>query len=522
MGHVPIFDQLRDIIFKLENDSGENAGGLDKPIKRRDFLKQATAAGLALSFPALFAQSAFGAPSKPSAGAPRIAIVGAGLAGLTAAYTLMKAGYIAKVYEASDRVGGRCWTRRGDFADGQLAEHGGELIDNSHLELKQLAQEMGLTLDNLNQAQKNGTEALYYFNGTPYTYKEATRDIKEIWQTLHKDFSDAGYPTLYNSYTARGLELDQMSVLEWINRNVPGGSSSKLGKLLDIAYNIEYGGESSEQSALNLLYLLGYRGQGQLRIFGPSNEKFHIHGGNDQLASALFSRLPEQVSLGHELTAIKLNDNQSYTLTFQTASGNRELIADRVILTVPFSILRSSVDFSKAGFRALKQTAIREQGMGTNAKLHVQFKNRFWEAQGCTGETFADTGYQNTWEVTRAQPGASGILVGYTGGRVGKSYSDLGVVNPFLTQLEPVLPGSTQQWNGKATLDYWSGYQWTRGSYSYWKVGQYTKFSGIEREREGNCFFAGEHTSIDFQGYMNGAVETGQRAAKEILSDLKA
>jgi len=71
------------------------------------------------------------------------------------------------------------------------------------------------------------------------------------------------------------------------------------------------------------------------------------------------------------------------------------------------------------------------------------------------------------------------------------------------------------------TRDYWTGYQWTKGSYSYWKVGQYTRFSGAEKERSNNCHFAGEHTSQDFQGYLQGAVETGERAASEVLADLK-
>jgi monoamine oxidase len=84
-----------------------------------------------------------------------------------------------------------------------------------------------------------------------------------------------------------------------------------------------------------------------------------------------------------------------------------------------------------------------------------------------------------------------------------------------------VLPGATAAWNGTATLDFWTAYPWTKGSYSYWKVGQYTRFSGAESARSGNCHFAGEHTSQDFQGYLNGAVESGARAAAEILADLK-
>jgi monoamine oxidase len=166
-------------------------------------------------------------------------------------------------------------------------------------------------------------------------------------------------------------------------------------------------------------------------------------------------------------------------------------------------------------------------GMGTNSKLHVQFSSRPWRALGFNGETFSDRGYQNTWEVSRAQPGTSGILVNYTGGRIGASFgrgTPESRAKEFLGQVEPVLPGVTKAWNGKATIDFWTAYEWTLGSYSHWKVGQYTKFAGVEPEREGvsqTCHFAGEHTSIDFQGYLNGAVETGQRAADEILGDLK-
>jgi len=198
--------------------------------------------------------------------------------------------------------------------------------------------------------------------------------------------------------------------------------------------------------------------------------------------------------------------------------------ADKVVLALPFSIVRRSVNVSKAGFSARKVQAINEQGMGTNSKLHLQFRRRHWNDLGSNGETFADTGYQNTWEVSRAQPGTPGILVDYTGGNIGAS---LGSGTPtsraqqFLAQIEPVLPGLSQHWNGLATIDFWKGYEWTRGSYSFWKVGQYTAFAGIEGRQEGNAHFCGEHTSIDFQGFLNGAVETGERAAGEVIDDLR-
>jgi monoamine oxidase len=534
MARTGLFSWLQHVISQSAEATTRdgNAGPVlaqraERQMSRRDVLRLAGAAGVAARIPALGARPAAGAPAAAAAAArPRIVVVGAGLAGLTCAYRLKQANYAASVYEASDRVGGRCWTLRDAFADGQIAEHGGELIDQGHTAIRHLAQELGLKLDNLLAAEANGTEPFYYFDQAAYSYAEATDDIKEIYQTLHRDVSAASYPTLYDTYTQRGYELDHMSVRDWINQNVPGGIDSRLGQLLDVAYNIEYGAETTVQSSLNMLYLLGYSGQGQLRIFGPSNEKYHVRGGNDQIVHRLASNLAGQVLLSNALVAIKQNTDNSYTLTFQSGLTTRSVIADRVVLALPFSILSTSVDYKTAGFKTLKQTAIKELGMGTNSKLHVQFTDRHWNRLGCNGETFADTGYQNTWEVSRAQPGTSGILVDYTGGEIGASF---GTGTPqdrarqFLSQLEPVLPGISARWNGRATVDFWLANPWTKGSYSYWKVGQYTKFAGVEREREGralNCHFAGEHTSVDFQGYLNGAVETGERAADEVIAAL--
>ena len=494
------------------------AAAEDRRTTRTRFVKEAGVAALGLT-----ALGGLAAPAR-GAGGPKLVVVGAGLAGLSAAYSLKNAGYSAEVHEASDRIGGRCWTLRGAFAEGQIAEHGGELIDQGHTATRHLAAELGLKLDNLLQAEQNGTELLGYFDGARYSYAEMTDDIKAAWQKIHSDVSAASYPTTFESSTPRGRQLDNMSIVQWINETFPGGITSRIGQLLDVAYNIEYGAECTDQSSLNLLYLLGYRGQGQFRIFGESNEKYRVAGGNDQITDRLAARLAGQITTGSELVAVKRNSSGTFTLTFRQGAGTKTVTADKVVLALPFSILRSSVDLSRAGFEPRKLATIREQGMGTNSKLHLQFSSRFWQAQGSNGETFADTGYQNTWDVTRAQAGKSGILVDYTGGAVGASFGS-GTpdsrARQFLAQLEPVLPGATKAWNGRATIDFWPGYRWTKGSYSYWKVGHYQRLAGMEGRRQGNCLFAGEHTSADFQGYLNGAVETGQRAADEILADFK-
>ncbi|MCW2984170.1 MAG: amine oxidase [Conexibacter sp.] len=512
MARTPLLDGLQRAAARAALNAD------DEGSTRRAFLGRSGAVAAGVLASGLPVRSALAASQQP-----RVVVVGAGLAGLIATYRLQQAGLQPQLLDAADRAGGRCWTIRGAFADGQIAEHGGELIDTGHIELKQLVQELGLDLDNLVQAEQNGTEPITYFDGAPYTWDDATADLKAVWQQIHADVSAASYPTTYHASTARGRELDAMSIADWLAAYVPGGRSAKLAQLLDVAYNIEYGAETSGQSALNMLYLLGYSGQGNLRIFGPSNEKLHVRGGNDQVVTRLVAKVGSALQLGSQLVGISRNADGTHTLRVQRGATTTSVIADRTILALPFSMLRG-VDFSKAAFGQQKTWAIRELGMGTNSKLNVGFSRRHWRTLGFTGDSYADTGYQSTWEVSRAQAGTSGILVDYTGGTIGTTFATAtpqDLAKRFLRQIEPVMPGITAAWDGHATVDSWPTYPWTKGSYSYFKVGQYTRFSGAEAEASGTCHFAGEHTSQDFQGYLNGAVESGQRAAAEILAALK-
>jgi monoamine oxidase len=486
---------------------------------RREFIGRISLAAAAMAAaPPLFAGKAGGSSA-------RVVVIGAGLAGLTCAYRLKQAGVNATIYEANSRLGGRCWTRRGDFAEGQIAEHGGELIDQSHTAVRQLAQELRLPLDNLLAAEPNGMEPFYRFGGADYSYQEAVDDLKAIWQKIHRDLTEAGYPTTYSRYTIRGAQLDRMSITDWINESVPGGIQSRLGQLLDVAYTIEYGAECAQQSALSLLYLLGYNSPGQFSLFGASNEKYHVRGGNDQIVTALAEQLGQQIVTGSALVAARRNAAGTYTVTFQSGRRVFDVTADKVVFALPFSIMNNSVDLTRAGFGDLKNLAIRELAMGANSKLNVQFGSRHWNALGNNGDTYADTGYQATWEVTRGQAGTAGILVNYTGGDKAETFGSgtpASQAAQFLKQIEPVLPGLGAAWNGRATVDCWSRDPFTRGSYSFWQVGQYTRFAGIEGAQDGNAHFCGEHTSIDAQGYLEGAVETGQRAASEVVADLNA
>ena len=483
--------------------------------------------------------------ARAAKGAPRVAIVGGGISGLTAALTLADAGIASTIYESSttpDAIGGRMHSNTTFWADGQVSEWCGELIDSGHKTILNLAKRFNLPVDDLFAGEPNGSEDTYKFAGQYYPKAQADIDFQPVHNALQGDVQAASYPTLYNLSTPGGRALDAMSIYDWIESRVPGGHSAPLGKLLDIAYNIEYGAESTVQSALNLVYLLGYGAKpGNFTLFGKSDERFHIAGGNQRLPTAIASSLGvgSTIQLDKRLLAIAQSAGGTYTLTFASAAKptSTTVTADYVILALPFAVLRT-LDYRNAGFDALKNTAIQQLGRGRNGKLHLQFDDRMWYGPGpwpggsSNGASVADTGYQNTWEVSRAQAGASGILVNYTGGNVAAAMrttvpftstptaSVVQDAQTFLSRLEPVFPGVSRHWNGRATSSLPFLAPNLNCSYSYWLVGQYQQFAGYEKAPQGNVYFTGEHTSVDFQGYMEGGASEGVRAGREVLAAL--
>jgi monoamine oxidase len=177
----------------------------------------------------------------------------------------------------------------------------------------------------------------------------------------------------------------------------------------------------------------------------------------------------------------------------------------------------------KLDLPAPKTLAIKELGYGTNAKLMVGFSSRPWRDAGSNGETITDLPFQGTWETSRLQPGTNGIITNFTGGNIGNA---AGMGTPeeraaeFLDGFDVVFPGAKAAYNGKAARFHWPSYPLTKGSYSAYKVGQYTTITGVEAERFKNVHFAGEHTSLDAQGYMEGGALSGAIAADEVAASL--
>ncbi|MFF8609466.1 flavin monoamine oxidase family protein [Streptomyces sp. NPDC015346] len=511
-------------------------------IGRRSLLKYAAAAGLtagAVAATGMPATARAATPDPKARGTARIAVVGAGISGLTAALTLQDAGLSPVLYEANpSRVGGRMWTQRGHWAYGQTSEIGGELIDTSHKKILELCRRFDLPVEDFLGGGPTGAEEVLWFNGTYYPRHQADEDFKAVYQALHRDLSEAG-EVKWNQTTPTGTALDNMSIYEWIESRVPGGHTSPLGKFIDVAYNVEYGAETTEQSSLALVLLMGYQtNPGHFNVWGLSNERYHITGGNDQLPNAIAGALaPGTLRHGWSLTAVRANADGTQTLTFTEAGATRTVTADHTILCLPLPILKQ-LDLSQAAFDPLMKNLLRDARMGHCTKLNMQFATRPWRGTGpwpgvSAGDCFTDTEVQQTWDTTKIQGGTGGILIQYGGGTLAKSLTPAGpfstesdpyvrtLVSRYLTGIDAFFPGTSKAYTGRAQLSAWHRNPYTLGAYSCWPVGYLHRYAGYEGTAQGNVHIGGEHCSYDFQGFMEGGATEGARAAREVIDALR-
>jgi monoamine oxidase len=479
-----------------------------KGLSRRDFMKGALAVGAAATIP--------GCGSKGKSGSPRIAIVGAGIAGLQAAHVLAKGGLGADLYEAGARAGGRILTLRNIVAPGLHTEAGGEFIDTSHEDTLSLAKEFGLPIqDALGGAHAGLIENAWLFGGRLRSEAEVAAAVRDFTGDIQRDMGDLPDDISAGS-GGMVAELDRMSLEEYLGKR---GVTGWLRDLIQVAYVAEFGLDADKQSCLNLLTLVSLdTAAGRFEVFGESDERFRIEGGNQALTDAMAAKYRDNLRVNHRLEAIAA-DGEGYRLSFQADGAAIEKKADIVILALPFTLLRS-VDF-RLELPALKKRCIRELGYGTNAKLFLGFHARPWRQAGFAGNFFTDGPAQSGWDHTKVQPGPAGGITVYQGGSAGLNLASGGPkaqADTLSDTLERVFPGSKAARNGSVSAFHWPTYPLSLGSYACYLPGQWTTFAGEEGKSVGNLFFAGEHCSADFQGYMNGGAVTGRMAAEAILA----
>jgi monoamine oxidase len=454
--------------------------------------------------------------SRAISAKPRVAVIGAGLAGLTAARTLKRAGVEVTLYEASSRVGGRVHSVVGQFGPGLVAELGGEFIDSGHSDLLELVREFGLPLIDTEAGSEQSLVQSYYFGGEHYSEEQVIREFEPLAERMRADAAVLSPEISSASHTAIDAEFDRMSIAEYLQRI---GANGWLRRLLEVAYLTEYGAEIAEQSSLNLLTMLSFDTDDGFHIFGDSDERYKIRGGNDLIARALAAELGARIEFEHRLVAVRAQGS-GFCLEFNCAIGGKSVAADFVVLAIPFTVLRE-IDLA-LDLPAEKRRAINTLGYGTNEKLIVGLRSPVWRDQGRDGGMYSDRAFQTGWDSGRLQGGGSSycfFLGGNTGAELTKSDPVL-ATQQYLREADPMFPGMLDAYTGVARATDWRVNPLVRGSYSCFKPGQWTTIAGWEGMPVGNLHFAGEHCSADFQGYMNGAVETGRRAAEAIIAKL--
>ncbi len=529
MARSPIFDSLRRALMLPTLAWRKGAPPLDELIEMREFFKrqgmEKTSRRRFLRTSAVTGLALVGGRLLPpsSSGGPGIVVVGAGIAGLNAAYKLKKAGLRAEIYEASDRTGGRIFTKKDLMGPGLTTECGGEFIDTPHKEMHALAKEFNLDLFNVRSPSETSlTRITFFFDGRHYTEAQVIKEYAPLAKRLRGDFESVVKVIDFEN-NGDAIPLDRMSIAEYLDKI---GASGWLRKLLEVAYVTENGLDCGEQSALNLLMMVSTDiSEASFEIYGESDMRYKVKGGNQRIPDELARRVEDQIHRGHRLEAIK-SKGKGFTLTFENLNGRAvDVDADYVLMCIPFTILRE-VDM-RVELPAAKKKAIKELGYGTNAKVFVGFKDRYWRELGYAGFIISDEPFQSAWDNSQLQEGLAGGVTVFCGGRQGIAVgqgSAQEVAARLMPGLEKAFPGVSKRMNGNVARFNWPTYRWTKGSYACYKPGQWATIRRSAARSVGNLFFAGEHCNLEFQGFMNGAAQSGKDAAESLLatSGLKA
>ncbi len=522
MAHSPGFARFAHLVRTILTDRGLLTSPLPielsgSALSRRELLTGAATLATAAVLPGC-GQDDDGTEANLDGMDVEIAVVGAGIAGVHCAMRLHSAGLDVRLYEASKRVGGRMWTSRDGHPDSQLAELGGELIDSNHATLMHLAEELDIKLDDRHEGVPTGDT--WWVDGA--AVPEET--VIEQFSALAEAFADAVIAA--DSDDEAFTTLDETTLADWLDDNVPVADYAELNAILRSAYRGEFGLEPEEQSALNLLYLIGSDDPDPFRIFGESDERWHTHEGNDTFVTRLAAQIPEgRILFEHELVELRASDT-GYELTFTGPDGKVVVRARQVVLAIPWTILRT-VELGESGLSDAKRSLIDTLGYGANCKLMGWFSEPVWRTQHqASGSLTTDAAAQQTWDSSIGQSGDAAVLTNFLGGDTAAAMTDETRddwwTETVLPELDEVWPRSAEAYVPDTLVSMlWPRFKWTRASYTCYLPGQWATWA-TEGERDGNVHFCGEHCSVDFQGWMEGAAETGALVAATLIMEYGA
>ncbi len=454
-------------------------------VTRRSFLTAASLAACGLALPAQ--------PRRAARPQHSCVIVGAGLAGLTAAYRLSAAGWKVTVLEARNRAGGRAWSYRFPQAPALSCEMGGEWIGKDHKQIIALAQELNVPLE-------------------PHTYRvwllqhgqlhnpgtwNFSRQSQFAWKSFIEKYKH------YDDHAKR--KLDEYDWWTWLGKIGITEDDRRIREIMD---STDYGESIRDVSAF--VAADEYVDTDYINPNNTDEMDFHVRGGNSELVKALAARLPAgSLHLNAPVTAITQKPGK-----VSVATANETFTADTCIFTAPASVL-NSIQFEPA-LSPFKSQAADELEYGRIIKTQMLFDKRFWPAEDFS--LMSDETSHQYYHSTQGQSGTHGILCSYACG----DKADVLAAQPkaerqaqLMRDLAAVSPNAAAALID--TVDQpWQDDPWVHGAYAIYRPGQWFRIRPLLAEPHGKVFFAGEHLG-DWQGFMEGAVTTGESAARQVL-----
>jgi monoamine oxidase len=453
----------------------------------------------------------------PRAGGKRVVVLGAGLAGLAAAWNLMRRGYDVQVFEAQDIPGGRVKTIRKPFKKGGYAEAGAvRIFNNHHWTMKYIKL---MDLESKLVAYEDDGKRLWYLQGKRFTTpsgewplhglrpEERTNPLGMLARYWGPGFQAVGDPTRQDFPTPAALTLDPLTLADLLRKN--GASDAWLKVFLATE------GTIGRVNALGVTMLEGAPNDGEhTRTYG-------LVGGNDQLPKALARALGDRVTYNSPVVRLA-NASDGVTVTLRSRSGQHEVRADHCICTLPFPLLRQ-VEITPA-FAELKMQAIQSYDLSPISRVYFQTKTRFWRndplgALGGLNMVGTDTPAERIWNTSQLQRDpVMGMLQSYMFDENALAFSRiapqerLAASTKRVAEFLPELPQQVVASYSKV----WHEDPWQKGAYAYIPPGQFKWMWPAARRAEGRVHFAGEHTSV-WAAYQNGALESAERCVQEVL-----
>lgn len=453
----------------------------------------------------------------------RIVVVGAGLAGLTAAYELTEAGHDVTVIEARTHPGGRVSTARDSFADGMHAELGAAaFIPVEPDAAMRYIRRFALALAN---PPPRDLPMIFHFRGRriiagadghidwPLKLTAEEKALGLVGMRT-RYLKSAVHEVIEACHSGRiGKVLDKFDSVSFADFMQARGASADAVELLAISDWDVVGEDMRQRSALDVLAQAA-----TYSIF--TSDRYSIEGGNDLLPKALALSLGERIHYGSIVSWIE-QDQKSATVHYAHGGFPNAITAERVLLTVPAP--RLGLMKIQPPLSAEKRRAVREIGYASISRAFIQCRRRFWIDEGLSGYAFTDLPITFLWDAAQRTRDVRGILQCFMSGEHARRFSAMGDEKRLrfvLENVKHVFPQVHENFEG-AVFKCWDEDPFSMGAYAYFKPGQLTTLLPELSRAEGRLHFAGEHTApIWLRGLAQGALESGIRAANEIAAGL--